>query len=71
MISETKQAIEAVGLSFILGLRTGDIPYVVKQWCAEHHGSEIEDGPIGLEETSSQGCLAAKRHFSWPEGWVG
>jgi hypothetical protein len=47
MISETnKQAIEAAGLSFILGMRISDVPYVVKQWRREHPDTEIEDGHI-------------------------
>jgi transposase len=32
MISDAnRQAIEAAGLSFILGMKVGDIPYVVRQ----------------------------------------
>lgn len=30
------RAIEAQGLSFILGMKTPDVPYVVKQWRQNH-----------------------------------
>jgi transposase len=47
MISEANQkAIEAAGLSFILGARIPDVPYVVAQWRREHSGQEIPDGQI-------------------------
>jgi hypothetical protein len=47
MISEAnKQAIEAAGLSFILGLRIPDVPYVVSQWRRDHPDTEIPDGHI-------------------------
>jgi DDE family transposase len=37
MISEANQkAIEAAGLSFILGMKIPDVPYVVAQWRREH-----------------------------------
>ena len=47
MISETnRKEIEAAGLSFILGMRIPDIPYVVAQWRREHPGEDIPDGHI-------------------------
>jgi hypothetical protein len=47
MISEASQkAIEAAGLSFILGMRIPHIPYVVKQWHREHPGEQIPDGHV-------------------------
>jgi hypothetical protein len=47
MISEAnKQAIEAAGLSFILGMKIPDIPYVVAQWRRDHPDAQIEDGQI-------------------------
>ena len=47
MISEANQkAIEAAGLSFILGMRIPHVPYVVAQWRREHPGQEIPDGHI-------------------------
>jgi Transposase DDE domain len=47
MISEANQkAIEAAGLSFILGARIPDVPYVVAQWRREHPGQDIPDGHI-------------------------
>src|SRR5439155_18605073 len=47
MISEANQKqIEAAGLSFILGMRIPDIPYVVAQWRREHPGEQIPDGHI-------------------------
>jgi hypothetical protein len=47
MISETnRKEIEAAGLSFILGMRIPDIPYVVAQWRSGHPGEGIPDGHI-------------------------
>ena len=47
MISDgNKKAIEAAGLSFILGMRTPDIPYVVAQWRREHPDQQIPNGLI-------------------------
>jgi Transposase DDE domain len=47
MISQANQkAIEAAGLSFILGMRIPDVPYVVAQWHREHPGEQVPDGHI-------------------------
>jgi transposase len=47
MVSAGNQrAIEAAGLSFILGARIPDVPYVVKAWREAHPGSEIPDGHV-------------------------
>ena len=47
MISEANQkAIEAAGLSFILGMKISDVPYQVAQWRRQHHGEAIPDGHI-------------------------
>jgi hypothetical protein len=47
MVSEANQkAIEAAGLSFILGAKIPYEPYVVKQWRREHPGHDIGDGQI-------------------------
>jgi hypothetical protein len=47
MISEANQkAIEAAGLSFILGMKIPDVPYQVGKWRREHLGEEIPDGHI-------------------------
>ena len=47
MISEAnKRAIEAAGLSFILGARIPDVPYVVAAWRQEHPDEQIPDGHI-------------------------
>jgi Transposase DDE domain len=47
MISEANQkAIEAAGLSFILGMKIPDVPYVVDQWRREHPGEDIPDGHV-------------------------
>jgi hypothetical protein len=47
MISEASQkAIEAAGLSFILGMKIPDIPCVVAQWRREHPGEGIPDGHV-------------------------
>jgi hypothetical protein len=50
MISEANQkAIEAEGLSFILGMKVPDVPYVVDQWRREHPGEEIPDGHVFVQ----------------------
>ena len=47
MVSEANQkAIEAAGLSFILGMKIPHVPYVVKQWRREHPGGQIPDGHV-------------------------
>jgi hypothetical protein len=47
MISDANmKAIEAAGLSFILGMKVPDVPYVVDQWRREHPGEEIPDGHV-------------------------
>jgi hypothetical protein len=50
MISDAnKKAIEAAGLSFILGMRTPDIPYVIAQWRREHPNQPIPNGLILIQ----------------------
>ena len=47
MISEANQkAIEAAGLSFILGMKIPDVPYQVGQRRREHPGEQIPDGRV-------------------------
>jgi hypothetical protein len=47
MVSEANQKeIEAAGLSFILGMKIPQVPYVVKQWRREHPGEDIPDGHV-------------------------
>jgi len=47
MVSEANQkAIEAAGLSFILGARIPSEPYVVKRWRRQHPGEQIPDGHV-------------------------
>jgi hypothetical protein len=47
MVSEANQKqIEAAGLSFILGQRIPDVPYVVAQWNRDHPGETVPDGHI-------------------------
>jgi DDE family transposase len=47
MVSEENQKqIEAAGLSFILGMRIPDIPYVVAEWRREHPGEPVPDGHV-------------------------
>jgi Transposase DDE domain len=44
--SSNKQAIEAAGLSFILGTKIPDLPYVVTEWRRQHPGDQPPDGLI-------------------------
>ena len=47
MISAANQkAIEDAGLSFILGARIPDVPYVVAEWRREHPDQDIPDGHV-------------------------
>ena len=47
MVSEANQKdIEAAGLSFILGMKIPQVPYVIRQWRREHPGEDIPDGHI-------------------------
>jgi len=50
MVSEANQkAIEAAGLSFILGMKIPDVPYQVLQWRREHPGEDIPDGHVFIQ----------------------
>jgi hypothetical protein len=47
MISDANMKdIEAAGLSFILGMKVPDVPYLVDKWRREHPGEEIPDGHV-------------------------
>src|SRR5690348_8791187 len=47
MISDANMKdIEAAGLSFILGMKVPDVPYLVGKWRREHPGEEIPDGHV-------------------------
>jgi transposase len=47
MVSEANQKqIEAAGLSFILAMKTPDVPYAVTEWKREHPGEAIPDGHV-------------------------
>jgi hypothetical protein len=46
MISDANmKAIEAAGLSFILGMKVPDVPHVI-EWRRQHSGEEIPDGRV-------------------------
>jgi hypothetical protein len=44
-----QQAIEAAGLSFILGARVAEVPYVVAHWRKAHPGQDIDDGQVFVQ----------------------
>jgi transposase len=47
MISEANQvAIQAAGLSYILGTRIPFLPDVVREWCDTHPGEDLPDGQV-------------------------
>jgi transposase len=47
MVSEANQKqIEAAGLSFILGQRIPETPWVVAEWHREHPGEDVPDGHV-------------------------
>ncbi len=59
MVSEANQKqIEAAGLSFILGLRIPEVPWVIAEWHREHSGAD------GHVFTQALACWAAW----WPPG---
>jgi Transposase DDE domain len=50
MVSEAnKRAIEQAGLSFILGARVDDVPYVVAEWRNAHPDTDIPDGHVFVQ----------------------
>ena len=50
MLSEAnRKAIEAAGLSFILGARIAEVPYVLSAWRKEHPDGEIADGQVFIQ----------------------
>jgi Transposase DDE domain len=50
MISEANQkAIEAAGLSFILGMKIPHVPYIVGEWRRQHPGEDIPDGHVSTQ----------------------
>ncbi|WP_189259877.1 IS1634 family transposase [Lentzea flava] len=50
MVSDAnKKAIEAAGLSFILGARIPDVPFVVADWRKAHPDTDIDDGQIFIQ----------------------
>jgi len=50
MISESNMTdIEAAGLSFILGMKIPDVPYVVDEWCRKHPDEAIPDGHVFVQ----------------------
>jgi len=50
MISENNmKAIEAAGLSFILGMKIPDVPYVVDEWRRKHPDEAIPDGHVFVQ----------------------
>lgn len=47
MVSDNNmKAIEAEGLSFILGAKLTRVPYVIEAWHADHPGEQVPDGHI-------------------------
>src|SRR5258706_7620344 len=50
MVSAANQkAVEAAGLSFILGARIPEVPYVVTQWRKQHPDQDIPDGQVFVQ----------------------
>lgn len=50
MVSEANQrAIEAAGLSFILGAKTPKVPYVIEAWHTAHPDQTLQDGHVFVQ----------------------
>jgi hypothetical protein len=63
MISDAnKKAIEAAGLSFILGMRIPDIPYVVQQWRREHPDDQQMPDRLVLTQARPAGPADKRRN---------
>jgi transposase len=61
MISEANQhAIEDAGLSFILGTRIPEEPYVVRQWRRVHPGQDIPGGQTFTQPWPPTGAQKAR-----------
>jgi len=61
MISEANQhAVEDAGLSFILGTRIPEEPYLVRRWRREHPGQDIPDGQIFTQPWPATGAQKAR-----------
>lgn len=61
MISDAnRQAIEAAGLSFILGMKIGHVPYVAGQWRKDNPGTETPDG-LAFTQPSPAGPAGKRR----------
>jgi hypothetical protein len=57
MISEANQkAIEAAGLSFILGTKVPDLPYQVSKWRKDHPDEDIPDGQVFTQPWPATGA---------------
>jgi transposase len=47
MVSEAnRKALEGAGLSFILGMKISEVPYLVQAWRKAHPNTEIPDGRV-------------------------
>jgi len=44
-----QQTVEAAGLSFILGARLPEVPYVVAEWRKAHSGQDVGDGQVFVQ----------------------
>jgi len=61
MISEANQhAVEDAGLSFILGTRIPEEPYLVRRWRREYPGQDIPDGQIFTQPWPATGAQKAR-----------
>jgi transposase len=50
MVSEKNmRAIEAEGLSFILGAKIPHVPYLIDKWRSEHPGEQVPDGHVFVQ----------------------
>lgn len=50
MVSDAnKKAIEAAGLSFIIGAKIPQVPHVIAEWRKAHEGEEIPDGHVFIQ----------------------
>ena len=63
------EAIEAAGLSFILGMRIPDIPWVLSDWHEEHPGGEVSDGQVFTQPWPAANETASSWKYSQVKWW--
>ncbi len=71
MVSDAnRKAIEAAGLSFIIGARIPEIPYVVGKWRKYHPDTEIPDGHVFIQPWPAGPTDKRRDHVVYYQYWA-